>query len=226
VASKTAHSGGHGVGAAVAALLAVALAASGCASRTQHRADGGTVGSVLSCLRASGADAVDASAHRDLQVSAGEVAVSFSTFDAYVGIAQGAHEAAGAAAALDAQLAVLQQAGHATIHRAAIYYFDAPIVPRSAGRLLAACLDGTRDASTEMAALAADLPAIALPRPLETRFLARCAGLGTAGACACAYRRASRLLRFAQVDGVGRTWPERRASALVAGLLRTCAPPA
>lgn len=213
------------------AVLAVLLS-SACAGRTTQRGavaagDRATVATVLACLRHSGADVADVSARRDLRVSNGELAVAFSTFDAYVGIAATRAEATAAAGRLDSDLAVLQQAGHAVVRRAAVFYFDAPIVPRSAGRVVAACLDGSDGrAVAAMAALAAELPAIELPSGIETRFLARCGGVGSPPGCACAYRHASRLLRFAQVDGIGRTWVRPRAHALLAGLLRTCAPPA
>jgi hypothetical protein len=160
-------------------------------------------------------DARDVSATRDLDVSVGEVAVSFSTFDLYVGLADRPEEAVAAARSLDEQLSVLQQAGSAAVHGHAVFYADGVVVPASAGRLATACLDGAEAAATmEMSALADALPTVELPRAVESRFLARCRRIGAAASCGCAYRRAARLYPFGQVD--------RASLQMLAGVLRTC----
>jgi hypothetical protein len=198
-------------------VLLAALAAAGCGARSTDvgRGSAGTLPALLHCLRDVGADARDVSTTRDLHVSAGEVAVAFSTFDLYVGLAARRDEAAAAARSLDEQLSVLQQAGAAAVHGRAVVYSDGVLVPASAGRLATACLDGAEAAATiELAALADALPAVELPRAVESRFLAGCRKIGGAASCGCAYRRAARLFRFAQV--------ERTSLRMLAGVLRTC----
>jgi hypothetical protein len=212
----------------VGAVLLVALVAAGCGARSTDGLRAGPVSAerlpaLLHCLRDAGADARDVSTTADLQVSAGEVAATFSTFDLYIGLADRPQEAAAAAQALDGQLTVLQQAGAAEVNGRAVFYSDGVVVPAPAGRLVSACLDGAGPAATtEMAALAEALPAIELPPAVETRFLTRCRRIGAAPACGCAYRRAARLFRFAQVEALGSSWSSGRGLPLLAGVLRTC----
>ena len=212
----------------VAVLLAVLLTA-GCGARSAKTPPAApasvlpTVHSVLHCLRAVGADAHDVSSRRDLRVSVGEVAASFSTFDVYIGIAARRAEARAAAGTLDSQLAVLQQAGAARVEGRTVFYSDGVAVPDAAGRLVSACTRGDEAAAGRaIVAVAAELPVVELPAPLPARFRARCRTIGTTSACTCAYRRAARLFRFSQVAGLGWEWPRRRALPVFAGLLRTC----
>ena len=210
-------------------LLAVLLAA-GCGARSAKAppppADraGPTVRSLLHCLRAVGVDARNVSRQRDLRVSVGEVAASFSTFDVYVGVAAHHAEARAAGGVLDDQLAVLQQAGAARVVGRTVFYSDGVSVPAAAGRLVTACAHGNEVAAGRaLVAIADALPAVELPAPLPAHFLARCSTIGTSAGCTCAYRRAERLFRFSQVDGLGSDWSRRRAVPVFAGLLRTCA---
>ena len=210
-------------------LLAVLFAA-GCgalsvkAPPVSPERGGPTVRSLLHCLRAVGTDARDVSNQRDLRVSVGEVSASFSTFDMYVGVAAHRAEARAAAGVLDGQLAVLQQAGAARVEGRTVFYSDGVAVPDAAGRLVTACARSDEAAAGRaLVAIANALPAVELPVPLPARFLARCRTIGTSSGCTCAYRRAERLFRFSQVDGLGSGWTRRRALPVFAGLLRTCA---
>jgi hypothetical protein len=213
-------------------LLALGLVAalSGCAAaregsvRPTPRPVRTSVAPLLGCLRSTGADAGDVSARRDLAVSGGEVAVSFSTFTAYVGLADGRREARAAARGLDRDLMLLTQPGHAKLYAAGVYYFDAGLVPRAADGLVRACLDGSRrHALVAMAALARELPVVELPRPLERAFLARCGLHGSTASCGCAYGRAARLFGYGQVARIAANRPAPRTAAILAGLLRLCA---
>jgi len=213
-------------------VLLAALAGAGCGARSAapphplQAPRAPTVLSLLRCLRAVGADAADVSSRRDLAVSVGEVSASFSTFDVYVGIAARHGEAAAAARMLDDELAVLQQAGAATVMGRTVFYSDGVAVPPAAARLVRACARNDRAAASRaLQAVAEELPAVELPPPLRERFLDRCRAVGSRAGCACAYRRADRLFRFSQVDGLGREWGRRRAVRVFAGLLRTCAVP-
>lgn len=182
--------------------------------------------SVRGCLRRAGADTTDVSATRDLRVSGGELAVAFTSFNGYVGVASDHREAAAAATELDEQITVLQQAGHGVVRGTAVYYFDAPLVPRAGARLVEACVAGSDlRASAAMAALARALPFVHYPVQLERRVRLRCRALAGATGCACVYRRAARLFSYAQIDGLGRGWAPRRALAVIGGLLGTCGRP-
>jgi hypothetical protein len=175
-------------------LLAAALA--GCGAHASTRA----LAPLVDCLSRSGAPTVDVTASRDLQVSGGEVAVRFSTFDAYVGLAQGRGQARSAARALDRDLLLFQQAGTALVHGGAVYYFDAPIVPPAASRLVTACLDGSRAAALDaFAALSLSLPQVELSPAVRRSFLARC----HSASCDCAFDRAERVYPPAQVATLG-----------------------
>jgi hypothetical protein len=154
-----------------------------------------------------------------------EAAVSFSTFDAYVGIGVRPGEAAAAARRLAVELRLLQQAGRPAVRGDALYYFDAPLVPPAAARLVTACLDDSPDAATAaMASLADELPRIELPPTLEAGFAGRCRDVAGRAACACAYVHATRLFDFGQVAGIAGRWRRARATRVLAGLVRTCAP--
>ena len=182
--------------------------------------------SLLRCLQRAGADATDVTATRDLRVSGGELGISFTSFHAYVGLAADHREAVAAAVDLDRQVAVLQQAGHGLVRGSAVYYFDAPLVPRAGARLVEACVAGSgRRASAAMTALAATLPLVQYPAELQRRVLARCRAVVRGAGCACVYRRAARLFSYEQIDGLGRVWAPRRARAVIAGLLATCERP-
>jgi hypothetical protein len=181
---------------------------------------------LLRCLRTAGADASNVTAVRDLRVSGGELGVSFAGFNAYVGVAANRREAVAAAHQLDSQIAVLRQAGHGVVRGAAVFYFDAPLVPRAGARLVEACLAGSAGGATAaMAELADALPYPQLPVLLERRLIERCRSLTRGEGCACVYGRAARLFSYGQVDGLGRAWAPRRARAVFAGLLGTCEPP-
>lgn len=185
-----------------------------------------TLQSVLGCLQRAGADASDVTTTRDLRVSGGELGISFTSFRAYVGVAADHREAVAAAADLDRQIAVLRQAGHGLVHGSAVYYFDAPLVPRAGAHLVEACVAGSgRRASAAMTALAETLPLVQYPSNLERRVLVRCRAVGGDAGCACVYSRAARLFSYEQIDGLGRGWSPRRARGVVAGLLATCERP-
>jgi hypothetical protein len=212
----------------VPALLLVVVAA-GCGSRTAPRAvpakSEPSLQSLLGCLQRAGADAADVTT-RDLRVSGGELGISFTSFHAYVGLAADHREAVAAAADLDRQVAVLQQAGRGLVRGSAVYYFDAPLVPRAGSHLVEACVAGSgRRASAAMAALAARLPLVQYPEELRQRVLARCRAVVHGPGCGCVYRRAARLFSYEQIGGLGRAWAPRRAQAVIAGLLATCERP-
>jgi hypothetical protein len=178
---------------------------------------------VLGCLQRAGADATDVTATRDLQVSGGELGISFASFHAYVGVAADRREAVAAAADVTRQIAVVRQAGHGVVRGSAVYYFDAPLVPRAGAHLVEACVAGSDlRASAAMAALAGALPFVQYPLPLERRVLRRCRAVAGVTGCACVYNRAARLFSYGQIDGLGRAWAPRRAMAAIAGLLGTC----
>ena len=169
-----------------------------------------------------GADAIAVSSARDLRVPGGEVAVAFSTFDAYIGFAQGPAEARDAAQRLDEQLTVLGQAGQAATRGNAVYYYDASLVPAAAGRLVTACAAGAENrALLAMMSLSAGLPRIEFPAELASAFGRACRNLGTAEGCACAYRRASRLYRYGQITELA----GRPGGLRLAALVRMCANP-
>jgi hypothetical protein len=169
-----------------------------------------------------GADAIAVSSRDDLRVSGGEVAVAFSTFDAYIGFAEGPAEARDAAQRLDEQLTVLGQAGQATTRGNAVYYYDATLVPAAAGRLVNACAAGAENrALRAMMRLSAGLPRIEFPAQLASAFGRACRGLGTAEGCACAYRHASRLYRYGQIAELA----ARPAGLRLGALIRMCASP-
>jgi hypothetical protein len=152
--------------------------------------------------------------------------VSFTSFHAYVGVAADRREAGSAAAELDRQVAVLQQAGHGVVRGSAVYYFDAPLVPRASGRLVEACVAGSdRRASVAMTDLARALPLVQYPAQLRRRVVARCRAVAGEAGCSCVYGRVARLFSYAQIDGIGRGWRVRRAQMVIAGLLATCEPP-
>jgi hypothetical protein len=181
---------------------------------------------LLGCLERAGADASDITASRDLKVSRGELGIAFTSFHAYVGIAADRREAAAAAADLDRQVAVLRQAGRAMVRGSAVYYFDAPLVPRAGANLVDACVAGSGPrAAAAMVALAEALPIVEYPARLERRLLARCRTVAGEAGCACVYSRAARLFSYAQIDGLGRAWASRRAHTVIAGLLATCERP-
>jgi hypothetical protein len=183
--------------------------------------------SLIGCLQRAGADTSDVTAPRDLHVLRGELGVTFRSFHAYVGIAVDHGEAVAAASELDRQITVLRQAGHGVVRGSAVYYFDAPLVPRAGGQLVDACVAGSDvRASAAMVALARALPLVQYPASLERGVLARCAAVADGAACACVYRRAARLFSYQQLVGLGRAWAPRRALAIVAGLRATCAHPA
>jgi hypothetical protein len=167
-----------------------------------------------------GADAIAVSSAHDLRVSGGEVAVAFSTFDAYIGFAQGPAEARDVAQRLDEQLTVLGQAGQAVTRGNAVYYYDASLVPSAAGRLVTACAAGAeKRALLAMMSLSAGLPRIEFPAQLASAFGRACRNLGTAEGCACAYRRASRLYRYGQITELA----ARPGGLRLAALMRMCA---
>jgi hypothetical protein len=191
------------------------------AGRSVHESR--TLRPLLDCLRQAGADASDVTASRDLRVSGGELGVSFSSFNAYVGVAADRRQAVAAAQDLDRQIAVLQQAGHGVVSGDAVFYFDAPLVPRAGTRLVEACLAGAAGRATAaMTALAKALPSVQLPPQLGRRLIERCRALTRGGSCTCIYGHAARLFSYGQIDGLGRTWPSRRALAVFAGLLGAC----
>lgn len=211
-------------------MLVAALVAAGCgarsadAPRTTPAIRTPTVQSLLRCLRAVGADGENLSSRRDLRVSIGEVGVTFSTFEIYIGVAVRRAEAIAAAGALDDQLAVLQQAGAARVSGRTVFYTDGVAVPEAVDRLVVACIHGdVRRAARALVAVARELPIVELPQPIETSLLTRCRVLGSASACACVYERAQRLFRFSQMTGLASKWRKRRALPVLAGLLRTCA---
>jgi hypothetical protein len=182
--------------------------------------------SLVGCLRRAGADTSDVTATRDLHVSRGELGVTFTSFRAYVGIAAEHGEAVAAASELNQQIAVLRQAGHGVVRGSAVYYFDAPLVPRAGGQLVDACVAGSDvRATAAMVALARALPFVQYPANLERGVLVRCGAVADGAACSCVYRRAARLFSYQQLDGLGRAWAPRRALATVAGLLATCERP-
>jgi hypothetical protein len=173
-------------------------------------------------LRRVGADAITVSSAHDLRVSGGEVAVAFSTFDAYIGFAQDPAEARAAAQRLDEQLTVLGQAGEAAIRRNAVYYYDASLVPAAAGRLVTACAAGSDNrALLAMMSLSAGLPRIEFPAQLASAFARACRNLATPEGCGCAYRRASRLYRYGQITELA----ARPGGLRLAALIRMCATP-
>lgn len=182
--------------------------------------------SLLICLQRAGADVRDVTPTRDLRVSGGELGLSFTSFHAYVGVAADRREAVAAAADLNRQIAVLRQAGHGVVRGRAVYYFDAPLVPRAGAHLLEACVVGSdHRASAAMGALARALPLVQYPVQLERRVLARCRAAGGDSGCACLYRRVAKLFSYEQIDGLGRAWATRRAELVIAGLLATCERP-
>lgn len=122
------------------ALAAAVTAAAACGPRPAPLA----LAPLADCLSRTGARVVDVSGNRDLHVSDGELALAFSTFDAYVGVARDAREARRAAADLDRDLRLLQQAGRVYVRQRAVFYFDAPIVPAAQGRLVGACVDAAQ----------------------------------------------------------------------------------
>jgi len=184
---------------------------------------GQTFQSLLGCFERAGADASDVTANRDLRVSGGELGVSFASFRAYVGLGADRQEAVAAAAELDRQIAVLRQAGHGVVRGDALYYFDAPLVPRAGARLVEACVAGSdRGAASAMTALAQALPDVQYPRALERRVLARCRAVSSETGCACVYSRVARLFSYEQIDGLGRTWGRRKSLSVIGGLLATC----
>jgi hypothetical protein len=147
------------------------------------------------------------------------VAVAFSTFDAYVGLASGLPEAQQAAAQLDQQLTVLGQAGAATVHGSAVYYYDASLVPAAAGRVVRACTRGAeRQALRAMVTLSDRLPRVEFPPQLAASFATACRTLGTSTGCACAYGRATRLYRYGQISDIA----ARPGGARLAALMRMC----
>lgn len=181
--------------------------------------------SLLGCLRTAGADPSDVTANRDLRVSVGELGMSFASFNAYVGVAVDRREAVAAAQDLDRQVALLRQAGHGVVRGDAVFYFDAPLVPRAATHLVEACLAGSAGrASAAMAALAAALPQPQYPVTIARRLVARCRALTGAAGCECVFGRAARLFAYGQIDGLGRAWAPKRARSVFAGLLGTCEP--
>jgi hypothetical protein len=148
------------------------------------------------------------------------VAVAFSTFDAYVGLAAGRAEAQQAAEQLDQQLTVLGQAGAANVRGSAVYYSDAVLVPAAAGRVVIGCASGAeREAARAMAALAKRLPRVEVPAKLAASFATACRRRGTAAGCACAYRRATRLYRYGQISDIA----ARPRGTQLAALMRMCA---
>ena len=212
-------------------VLALMSFAAGCGSRPPESrvADavrGPSLQSLVGCLQRAGADTTDVTTTRDLRVSGGELGVSFTSFHAYVGVAADRREAVAAAADLNQQIAVLRQAGHGVVRGRAVYYFDAPLVPRAGSHLVEACVAGSDlRASAAMVALARALPFVRYPVQLERRVLTRCRVVGGDAGCACVYSRAARLFSYGQIDGLGRAWPPRRALGVIAGLLGTCERP-
>jgi len=177
---------------------------------------------LIGCLRRVGADAIDVSRQRDLRVSGGEIAVAFSTFDAYVGLAAGPAEAREAGRRLDEQLTVLGQAGQAAVEGNAVYYYDAPLVPAAAGRLVAACTRRAEPAAlAAMISLSNGLPRVEFPAKLATAFAGSCLRRETSAGCACAYGRASRLYRYGQIIDIA----ARPAGLRLAALIRMCVRP-
>jgi hypothetical protein len=173
---------------------------------------------VVGCLRRAGADAI-VDDGRDLHVSGGEVAVAFSTFDAYVGLASGRAEAQQAAEQLDQQLTVLGQAGQATVRGNTVFYYDTDLVPAAAGRLVTACTRGAQgEALLAMTSLSDVLPRIEFPAKLAAAFAAACRKLGTTAGCVCAYSRATRLFRFGQITELA----ARPAGLRLAALISIC----
>jgi hypothetical protein len=220
----------RGRSAVVIALVLVAATTAGCGSRSSAspatppmRA---ALHSLVGCLQRAGADTSDVTATRDLQVSGGELGVTFTSFHAYVGIGADHGEAVAAASELDRQITVLQQSGHGVVRGSAVYYFDAPLVPRAGAQLVNACVAGSDvRASAAIVALASALPLVQYPVSLERGVRLRCGSLADGAACTCVYRRAARLFSYQQLDGLGRAWSPRRALGVVAGLLTTCARP-
>lgn len=213
----------------MAATVLVAMVAAGCGSQHARATAGSTaqtpqsLAAVFACLRAAGADPSDISGNRDLEVSRGELSISFASFDAYVGVALDRREAVTAAREIDRQITVLQQAGRGVVRDNAVFYFDAPVVPHAGTQLVEACLSPSpTQAATAMAALAASLPRLQYPAVLERRLVARCRALTGGVGCACIYGRAARLFSYAQIDGLGRVWVPQRARSVFAGLLGIC----
>jgi hypothetical protein len=182
--------------------------------------------SLVACLQRAGADTSDVTMTRDLRVSRGELGVTFTSFHGYVGLAADHGEAVAAASDLDRQIAVLRQAGHGVVRGSAVYYFDAPLVPRAGAQLVDACVAGSdARASAAIVALAGALPVVQYPASLERGVLVRCGALADGASCSCVYRRAARLFSYQQLDGLGGAWGPRRALGVVAGLLATCERP-
>jgi hypothetical protein len=177
---------------------------------------------LIDCLRHVGADAIDVSHDRDLHVSGGEVAVAFSTFDAYVGLASGPAEARQAARNLDQGLMLVGEPGLAAVRGNAVFYYDSSLVPAAAGRLVTACArDAEGRALTAMTNLSDRLPHVQFPSNLASAFAGTCLRLGTTAGCTCAYRRATRLYRYGQINDIA----DRLAGMRLAALIRMCARP-